>query len=80
MAFAVAHKSASNKIKKMRGGEEKKPARETEGGRKGDRKRNREMNLFMDSAGSSGDGRASGEYKCKIGNTYEICVGSSKKG
>lgn len=69
MAFTVAHKSASNKIRKTRGREEKKPVRRKGGGRrgrKGDRKRNQEMNLFMDGAGSSGDGRASGSINAKL--------------
>lgn len=40
---------------------------------KGDRKRNREMNLFM-------DGDADRGFKCKIGNTYEIYGVQVKRG
>lgn len=67
MTFAVAHKSASNKIRRARGGKQKKaPRDEGGGGRKGDRKRNRGMNLFMDDAGSCGGGRASGGINAKL--------------
>lgn len=41
--------------------------------RQGDRKRNEKGDEFIHR-------RTGGRYKCKIGNTYEICVGSSKKG
>lgn len=63
------HKSASNKIRKTRGGRGKETGTAKVGGgggRKGDRKRNRGMNLFMDGAGSSGDGRASGGINAKL--------------
>lgn len=69
LAYIVAHKSTSNKIRKTRRAEEKKPAKEGRrggGGRKGDRKRNRGMNLFMDGARSSGDGRAGGGINAKL--------------
>lgn len=69
MTFTVAHKSASNKIRRARGGKRKKAPRDEGGGgggRKGDRKRNRGMNLFMDDAGSCGGGRASGGINAKL--------------
>lgn len=82
LAFTVAHKSASNKIRKTRGGRRK----ETGGvvkkrGRKERRSKTKPRDEFIHGRrGVERGWEGKRGYKCKIGNTYEICVGSSKKG
>lgn len=80
MTFTVAHKSASNKIRRARGGKQKKAPRD-EGGREERRSKAKPRDEFIHGRrGVMRGWKGKRGYKCKIGNTYEICVGSSKKG